>query len=67
MEDLFFNVTTRRKSLRSASEELRRVLEVVERYAIHYGGQGIGFSCKTVELLSFSPLFFNSFLGVLLL
>ena len=32
--DLFYNVVTRRKALRAASEEYARVLDVVQRYAL---------------------------------
>jgi len=46
VEDMFFNIPTRRKALRSASEEYQRVLDVVTRYAIHYGARGVGFTCK---------------------
>eukprot|EP00039_Didymoeca_costata_P009529 m.126403 g.126403 ORF g.126403 m.126403 type:complete len:777 (-) comp14516_c0_seq5:121-2451(-) len=44
VEDLFYNVTTRRKALNSASEEFARVYEVVSRYAIH--NAGVAFSLK---------------------
>lgn len=44
VEDLFYNVTTRRKVLNSPSEEFHRVYDVVSRYAIH--NAGIAFSLK---------------------
>ncbi|KAM9308878.1 DNA mismatch repair protein Mlh1 [Gastrophryne carolinensis] len=44
VEDLFYNVSTRRKALKSTSEEHARIVEVVSRYAIH--NSGIGFSVK---------------------
>ncbi|XP_018124007.1 mutL homolog 1 S homeolog isoform X1 [Xenopus laevis] len=44
VEDLFYNVSTRRKALKSPSEEHARIVEVVSRYAIH--NSGIGFSVK---------------------
>jgi len=43
-EDLFYNVSTRRKALRSAAEEHARVVEVVSRYAIH--NCKVGFTLK---------------------
>ncbi|NXU49726.1 MLH1 protein, partial [Turnix velox] len=44
VEDLFYNVSTRRKALKNPSEEYAKILEVVSRYAIH--NSGISFSVK---------------------
>uniref|UniRef100_A0A8C8SLH2 DNA mismatch repair protein MLH1 n=1 Tax=Pelusios castaneus TaxID=367368 RepID=A0A8C8SLH2_9SAUR len=44
VEDLFYNVTTRRKALKNPSEEYAKILEVISRYAIH--NSGISFSVK---------------------
>ncbi|KAI9736421.1 MAG: DNA mismatch repair protein [Claussenomyces sp. TS43310] len=44
VEDLFFNMPTRRRAFRSASEEFNKILDVVGKYAIHCNG--VAFSCK---------------------
>lgn len=44
MEDLFYNVPTRRRAFRSASEEYAKILDFVGRYAVHCAG--VSFSCK---------------------
>lgn len=44
VEDLFYNVSTRRKALKSPGEEHSRIADVVSRYAIH--NSKVGFSLK---------------------
>ena len=44
VEDLFYNISLRRKALRSPSDEFRRVLEVVKRYGLQ--NPHISFICK---------------------
>ncbi|KAI7340393.1 DNA mismatch repair protein MutL [Hortaea werneckii] len=44
VEDLFYNVPTRRRAFRSASEEYAKIAEVVGKYAVHC--KGVAFSCK---------------------
>ncbi|KAI1503875.1 histidine kinase-like ATPase [Biscogniauxia marginata] len=44
VEDLFYNVPTRRRAFRSASDEYNKIIDMVGRYAIHCNG--VAFSCK---------------------
>lgn len=39
VEDLFYNINTRRKAMKNASEEYSRIVEVISRYAIHNSGK----------------------------
>lgn len=49
VEDLFYNMLTRRQAFRNHKEEYQRVLDVVSKYAVHFGDKGIAFSCKRTE------------------
>ncbi|KAF2803076.1 DNA mismatch repair protein MutL [Mytilinidion resinicola] len=44
VEDLFYNVPSRRRAFRSASEEYAKILDLVGRYAVHCAG--VSFTCK---------------------
>lgn len=44
VEDLFYNVPSRLRTMRSKSDEWAKILDVVGRYAVHT--DGVGFSCK---------------------
>lgn len=44
VEDLFYNVPTRRKAFRSPSDEYNKIIDMVGRYAIHCAP--VAFSCK---------------------
>lgn len=44
VEDLFYNVPSRRRAFRSVSEEYAKILDLVGRYAVHCGG--VSFTCK---------------------
>jgi DNA mismatch repair protein MutL len=46
VEDLFYNVKTRRAALTRPSAEYKLILDVVSKYAIHSGGKGRGITCK---------------------
>ena len=44
VEDLFYNVPTRRRAFRSPADEFNKIIDMVGRYAIH--SRGVGFTCK---------------------
>lgn len=44
VEDLFYNIPTRRRAFRSASDEYNKIIDMVGRYAIHC--RHVAFSCK---------------------
>lgn len=44
VEDLFYNVPSRRRAFRSPADEFNKIIDMVGRYAIHCNG--VGFTCK---------------------
>ncbi|KAH7150007.1 histidine kinase-like ATPase [Dactylonectria estremocensis] len=44
VEDLFYNISARRKAFRSYSDEFNKIIDMVGRYAVHC--KGVGFTCK---------------------
>ncbi len=48
VEDLFYNIPTRKKAFKNTTEEYNRVLDVVQKYSIH--NTGVAFSCKKVPI-----------------
>lgn len=44
VEDLFYNIPSRLRALRSLNDEYNKILDVLGKYSIHC--QGIGFTCK---------------------
>lgn len=51
VEDLFYNVPSRRRAFRSPNDEYTKILDIVGRYAIHC--KGVAFSCKKVNYFGF--------------
>ncbi|CAM9309656.1 unnamed protein product [Heterosigma akashiwo] len=45
-EDLFHNMPTRRRAFGTGSEQYARVLDVMTKYAVHFGDRGVSFTCK---------------------
>lgn len=39
---------TRRRAFRSPGEQYKGILDVVTRYAVHFGDRGVSFTCKKV-------------------
>lgn len=44
VEDLFFNVPTRRRAFRSYADEYNKIVDMVGRYGVHC--KGVAFTCK---------------------
>lgn len=44
VEDLFYNLSSRLRALKSKNEEWTKILDVVGKYAVHT--DGVGFTCK---------------------
>jgi DNA mismatch repair protein MLH1 len=46
VEDLFYNMLTRKQAFKSPNEEYQRILDVATRYSVLYGDSNISFTCK---------------------
>ena len=46
VEDLFYNMPTRKLAFKNLNEQYQRVLDVVTRYCIHFASKGVSFTCK---------------------
>ena len=46
VEDLFYNMQTRRQAFKNPTEQYQRILDVVTKYSVHFGDQKISFTCK---------------------
>jgi DNA mismatch repair protein MLH1 len=55
VEDLFYNMLPRRQALKNYSEETQRIVDVVTKYAVHYGDRMISMTCKRYGATQSSP------------
>ena len=46
VEDLFYNMQTRKQAFKNVNEQYQRILDVVTKYSMHYGERKIAFTCK---------------------
>lgn len=46
VEDLFYNIATRRKMLKNPNEEYHKIVSILTRYALH--NSGVAFTSKKV-------------------
>ena len=48
VEDLFYNMQTRKQAFKNPNEQYQKILDIVMKYAIHYGDKKVAFTCKKV-------------------
>jgi DNA mismatch repair protein MLH1 len=46
VEDMFYNMPTRKQAFKNYNEEYQKILDVITKYSILYGDKKISFSCK---------------------
>lgn len=50
VENLFYNMAARRKTLQNSSDDYSKIVDLVSRFAIHH--TNVSFSCRKVGLLN---------------
>lgn len=46
VEDLFYNMPTRKQAFKNLNDEYQRIVEVMTRYSVHFGDKKVSFTCK---------------------
>ena len=46
VEDLFYNLHTRKQAFKNQNEQYQRILDVVTKYSVHFGDKNVAFTCK---------------------
>lgn len=62
VEDLFYNIMTRRKALKNPSEEYGKILEVVGRYCLKSGSESLSSVIKGMCLSTYKLRVFENWM-----
>jgi DNA mismatch repair protein MLH1 len=46
VEDLFYNMQTRKQAFKNPNEQYHHILDVVTKYSVHFGDSKVAFTCK---------------------
>lgn len=49
VEDMFYNMPTRKAAFKNISEQYQKILDVVTKYGVHFSNRKIGFVCKKLK------------------